>query len=192
MLGGQENLYRKVLTEFIRQLDEEYADLPERVSLLQSNSPSDTFETVHRMTHSLKGVAGNLCLKALTTQAAAMDKPLKKHQLPDEAIQQAFATTLQHTRSEVEHWLAQQADKTVSVTDTNQCGADKQLTESLRQLMAAIENNEFIDDHQLEALGEQLDMHSELWQAVVDALDQFDFEQAADKMSQLLAQLQKS
>lgn len=192
MLGGQETLYRKVLTEFIRQLDEEYADLPEHVSLLQSNSPSDTFETVHRMTHSLKGVAGNLCLKALTTQAAAMDKLLKKHQLPDEAIQQAFATTLQHTRSEVEHWLVQQADKTVPVTGTNQCGANKQLTESLRQLMAAIENNEFIDDHQLEALGEQLDMHSELWQAVVDALDQFDFEKAADKMSQLLAQLQKS
>lgn len=203
MVGGQEALYRKVLQEFLRQLKEEYLQELTFVAQLTEISSADDFIRGHRVAHSIKGVAGNLCMQPLAQSAAQLDQLLKQEQPPSDEMLKNFRQLLDRTDEDVSDWLVKEIEKTAptrSVDSSSESDLSKPgvgaLTAQLELLMGKIRNSQFIDEDELTAISADLSAAGPasadaevLWQSVTDALDQFDFEQAAAALQQLSDQL---
>jgi CheY-like chemotaxis protein/HPt (histidine-containing phosphotransfer) domain-containing protein len=193
LLGGNVELYRKLIGEFLLQLEQDFRPLLPSLHALQADSPAECFAAAQQQVHSLKGVAGNLCLPALTAQASALDRLLKQACLPEAALLQAFATTLERTAVDLDHWLAgQEVPRTAASPASDSEHALRTLHEPLERMLAAIRNSEFIDEARLQPLGRQLPAFAqERWRSIIRAVDDFDFELAAGLLSQLLNELQE-
>ncbi|MFK7159531.1 response regulator [Marinospirillum sp. MEB164] len=171
-LQGDFALYHRLLSRFLVQLEQDTADLPQ--NLAQLATPLD-FEQAQQRLHALKGVAGNLALKHLAEQAGVLDQELRARQAPSAQAIQAFHASCEKTRAQLASWLAQ-SDTQVAELPVVQ----PTLQQALVQLEQAITHNEFIDLAPLQALARQLSGQSLAeWEAVCDALDHFEFEQAA-------------
>jgi len=208
MVGGNAALQRRLIGEFALQLVQEYRPLQAELQMLQAHSPAQRFMAAQQKTHSLKGVAGNLCLPRLAGLASALDRQLKRAQVPDTALQQAFTQALRQSETELQQWLAAQARQqpaastprgtatgsTSTSTSTSDTAASLRMPElytALEDLLAAVRNSEFIDEARLEQLGSQLPASAQShWQEMQQALDNFDFHQAASHLGTLLTDLQ--
>lgn len=201
MIGGQVALYQTILQEYQRQLETEYLPVLGRISGLTEDSPGSEYEKAHRMVHSVKGVAGNLCMLQLADAAAALDAPLKRSELPVAELFDHFSTLLKQSGLEVGLWLdGQKAAQEVSDSGRRSAApvAQEQLVRQLEKLADDIKNSRFIDDAELAGIADQLPAVSSglkdlgvLWQPVQDALDIFDFESAAQALSELRQQIDR-
>jgi|AntRauTorcE11897_2_1112592.scaffolds.fasta_scaffold03815_4 signal transduction histidine kinase/DNA-binding response OmpR family regulator len=194
LLAGNTSLYRKLLQQFLEQSVPEYQSLLPEWKLLDSSSSPEDFTIAQKQVHSLKGVAGNLSLKQLTQIATELDRQLKQALPPENEQLQVFEWSLQETEKTIQQWLKNHSQPETESTSSEE-GVNsnrKQLLDSLQKLMASVQKSEFMDDSHLDTLGRQLpDSHQENWQAFCQALDEFDFEQAENLLSELIAQLQK-
>lgn len=193
MLSGNRALYRKVLSEFLNQLNEDFSELPTQLKSLESSSTTEAFVQAQKGAHSLKGVAGNLALYPLAECASELDRILKRHQAPATAQVARFEEILQQTAASIEQWLEQEMPtesehEPSALEDTHSIGP---LRDDLERLMRAVANSEFVDDAELARLGKQLPEHLDPndWQCLTRALDHFDFDTAQQRLSQLLQQL---
>jgi PAS domain S-box-containing protein len=192
MLSGNRQLYRKVLKEFLQQFDSDYQQLPGKLRHLQTEPSPEAIASLQKLAHSLKGVAGNLALQALAALATSLDRTLKQSEVPTETEASALEQCLQQTTAEIERWLekeesAEQAQPGRSNTQ------NKSVQSDLQALLAAIQNSQFIDESELQALAEQLPEEAhEHWRTLCQALDDFEFEQAAEILSRLILQLTQS
>jgi CheY-like chemotaxis protein/HPt (histidine-containing phosphotransfer) domain-containing protein len=192
MLSGNRQLYRKVLKEFLQQLGSDYQQLPGKLRYLQTEPSPEAIASLQKLAHSLKGVAGNLALQALAALATSLDRALKQSEVPTETEASALEQCLQQTTAEIERWLeneesAEQAQPGRSNTQ------NRSVQSELQTLLAAIQNSQFVDESELQALAEQLpeEAHTH-WHTLCQALDDFEFEQASEILSQLILQLTQS
>ena len=187
LLGGNILLYQKLLSEFLQQLESDYASLSADLQALQSDNSAQALRDAQHLTHSLKGVAGNLALQQLAREAVALDKRLKQSLVPEPERVDDFIYTLEQTRTAIEEWLADQdvPDSTMTVS-----ADDQTLLGELEQILYAIENSEFIDDAQLRLLSQQIPVSLQPdWRLLCQALDAFDYEQAKLQLKQFLQKL---
>jgi len=192
MLGGNLALYRKLLGEFLLQLDRDFLPLLATLRGLGADSPPAHFAAAQQKVHSLKGIAGNLGLQALAAIARELDRQLRQAWVPEARLQQDFAHALEQTAADLTHWL--ERHPLPAARPVAEGGAEpalQALRAALEQLQAAVRNSEFVDERRLEQLGRQLPAFvRDHWPGIVRALDDFDFGQAAGLLEHVQQQLQ--
>lgn len=195
LVAGNETLYKKLLQQFSDQITQDFSAILDLLQQLEQDAdkPADkkTFEPAQRLNHGLKGVAGNLAADALFRISQKIDGQLKQQHGPSkeeiEQLRQVMATTQQ----QIQVYLQQgQNPDRVAATSTTTSSVPSEMTATTRaqldQLKQRITANEYIDDAELEQLGNSLP--SELgpkWQQIINALDLFDFEQALEQLNSL-------
>ncbi len=187
-LDGNVRILQKLLTDFLKQQHE--PPLLAKLQALQPDSPDAAFTATQKLMHNLKGIAGNLSLHRLAQIATELDYQLRRQQPPNPEHLRDYVLSLRHTCSAVTQWLEQQATPpSTATTDTPLNRAS--LLAALHQLLETIQHNQFVDDMHLERLGTQLPSHYQVhWQTIEEALDEFDFEQAGDRVSELIKRLE--
>ncbi len=207
MVGGQYLIYQKILQEFTRQLSDEYMKDVALMELLSEKSAPEEFLAAHRITHSIKGVAGNLCMRPLAEAAAELDQELKRNRPPGSEQLQIFQKLLAQSYTEVNAWLLTQQEAVHASSDSpfslavnagDHSGVSEvNIIARLQVLMAEILNSQFIDESELEEITGELKNHNKedadvLWKTVTQALNQFDFELAASALQRLLNKLESA
>ncbi|MDR9500030.1 MAG: response regulator, partial [Hydrogenovibrio sp.] len=189
-LGGNKALYQKLLVQFDQQLEQEYARLPENVkALTATDDPTQisdtTWQELQQQNHALKGVAGNLAIMALFEQSRKIDLLLKQHQCPSSQQVEDYEQAFKQTQAALN-----QIQSDVSRTHTPSPKTDPSGTADRNQLQALLERirqSEFIEDEELDQIGQQLDArHQNSWTALTQALEDFEFDQAARQLQTIL------
>lgn len=194
LLGGNQSLYARLLSQFAEQLEKVYQPLVEQLQLLQNQGPAEAFDQAQKLVHSLKGVAGNLSLTAIAHQATHLDSLLKQHQPPRQEDIQAYQEALDQLKQELGSYLAEhQTDQQhTRPSESSAQQPDKDLYQKLAGLQESLRQNEYIDEDRLDKLGQAFQNSEQQahWQQLVSALDQFEFDQALRACQFLMTQSQ--
>lgn len=103
-LGGNKELYSKLLKEFIRQLHEEVMPALEK-NLPTQNATLEKWELFRVTIHSLKGVTANLALNALNQSATTVDMQIKQTQKAEQSAIDALHFSIVQTEDAIYRWL---------------------------------------------------------------------------------------
>ena len=196
-LGGNEALLHKLLAQFSEQMQGEYASLPGDLLGLSEQASAEavsptTWDALQKTNHALKGVAGNLALTPLFEQAQIIDQCLKKQALPSKSRVEAFNQAFENTRTGIAQLESPQSSQTASAASETAAPRDA-LIQGLNSLLARVEQSEFIDDDTLSSLQSQLPtQETTAWQALTEALDDFEFDQARPQIEALISRLSAS
>jgi signal transduction histidine kinase/CheY-like chemotaxis protein len=190
-LMSNQTLYQKLLLSFNVQIEKDYLPIVPQLQALSENVPADAFDQVQKTNHALKGVAGNLAVEGLFKHSLEIDLLLKQHQRPTDQQIREFEQALLQTKAEIIAYLmpnkrADQTEQASSSGSVEQISQDtlNQLTQ-LRLKMAA---SEYVDDEWLDKIEKALPNHCLAdWQAMTNALDAFEFEQAETSLEKLIA-----
>lgn len=191
-LVGNQALYQKLLQRLDQQIEQDFSRVALLLEQLKQADASDQFDQVQKQNHALKGVAGNLAVKGLFVLSQQIDLQLKQYQRPSDEQVVEFKQALQKTQTEIRAYLA---SLTVSVPNikTDVSFVEQATLEELEQLKQRLTASEYIDEHQLASLSEKLpSVLYPQWQAVVNTLDNLDYEQAAIALAQLQRALNKT
>ncbi|MBE0469837.1 MAG: Hpt domain-containing protein [Methyloprofundus sp.] len=184
-LAGNKVLYQKLLKRFSEQIQNEYFETLELLKQLSSNASNQKFTAAQRDVHTLKGVAGNLAAEGLFELSKQIDLNLKQNQVPNADLIKQFEQALDQTRTEIAAYLPNQPEPII--TDAASGELDSSMLEKLSQLKQRLLASEYIEDEELNRLGQSLPSHFQsTWQQLVSALDEFDFAQAVEKLSQII------
>ena len=187
-VGGNQALYHKLLGQISSQLEHTYAPMVADLYDCENIEPEVRTGQWQPAMHTLKGMAGNLALSALYTQAQHLDGCLKQGQCPRQEAVAAFASTLLQTQQAI-----QTPFERAGVDDDNPTGQSitAQGLAALTQLQQQVKANEFIDEATLVAITPKVP-HAGLddWQAVMAALESFDFDSAQEALARVLARVQ--
>jgi HPt (histidine-containing phosphotransfer) domain-containing protein len=178
-VGGNQTLYASLLKLFLEQLAQDFASLP---SLLSQLTPTDheQWKQAQFLNHSLKGVSANLAATELTNISTEIDLVLKRHEPLTQVQTHLFQHIFTDTQKAIEHYLS--TDETANTISEN-----SNMILSLQDILSRIQNNELIDDETLNQLSLQIPTELKYhWQTACDALNEFNFEQAAEAVKQLL------
>lgn len=189
-LGGNISLYKRLLGQFTEQLEQEYRPLISQLHALTPKTDAQAFIDAQQIAHSLKGVAGNLGLLEIARLATQIDALLKKNHPPGAALIKAYATEVDQLSQALTDYL-HKLQTTAAIPDLNTGSVQPDIKAGLIQLHHALKQSEFVDDNWLAELGQSFaDIpQQEEWQAMIAALDQFEFEQALMLVERLQAQL---
>jgi PAS domain S-box-containing protein len=194
-LGGNMALYHKLLTQFSQQMSQEYAQLSADLKELAANEDSaqikaTTWEQLQQKNHALKGVAGNLAIQQLFEQSQEIDQRLKQQRIPEAGLVEVFAHTFSQTQRALAETETAAAAPTPSSNEAQAEPSGEAIKSQLTALLERVQQSEFIDDEQLHTLGRQLDTeHQTAWASLTQALEDFEFEQAAHSLQTLLSKL---
>ncbi|MDR9499520.1 MAG: PAS domain-containing protein [Hydrogenovibrio sp.] len=184
-LGGNHALYRKLLKHFGEQLETDYRGIVETLNDLGSDTTKETFETAQQLNHSLKGVAGNLAAQSLFDISQKIDAQLKKQQVPSDAQITQFEQALSQTQQALQNYLADEPSER-NTENTPEQPEPSDLVELEQRILAS----EYIDEDELNAIGKSLpDSVKPLWQELIDALDDFDFDRGIEVLKQITGHL---
>ena len=106
MLNGNAELYKRLLGQFSDQIDTDYSPMVNQLSSLGDNPDENAILVVQKMAHTLKGVAGNLCIPNLAKLATKIDFLLKKQNPPDNDLILLFEKEIQKVMNEIEAYLS--------------------------------------------------------------------------------------
>ncbi|WP_019894755.1 PAS domain-containing protein [Hydrogenovibrio halophilus] len=189
-LGGNKALYQKLLVQFDQQLEHEYAQLPEQLkALAATDDPTQisdtTWQELQQQNHALKGVAGNLAIMALFEQSRKIDLLLKQHQCPSSQQVEDYEQAFTQTQAALTQIQSDASRARTPSPKTDPSGtADRN---QLQALLERIRQSEFIEDEELDQIGQQLDArHQSSWTALAQALEDFEFDQAARQLQTIL------
>lgn len=184
-LAGNKALYQKLLKRFSEQIQNEYLETVELLRQLSSNASNDKFTAAQRDVHTLKGVAGNLAAEGLFELSKQIDLNLKQNHVPNADLIKQFQQALDQTQIEIEAYLPNPSEPII--TDAEGGKLDTAMLEKLSQLKQRMLANEYIEDEELNRLGQNLPSHIQpRWQQVLASLDEFDFAQAVEVLAQLI------
>lgn len=186
-LSGNLPLYQRLLNQFAEQLERDYRPLIDQLKHLPANRDAQAYSEAQKQAHALKGVAGNLGLPQMMQLATQLDAVLKKAQCPEAELIQAYA----HEVDQLAQELRAYRDESKKDPAPSSPAAQSQLNIHLElaTLHQALSQSEIVDDDWLMQLGQELPEPQQLiWQALMTALDQFEFEQAVLFVEQLQAE----
>ncbi|WP_052501544.1 hybrid sensor histidine kinase/response regulator [Thiomicrospira microaerophila] len=190
-LMGNQALYHKLLLRFNAQIEQDYLPIVPQLQALTEHAPADAFDQVQKTNHALKGVAGNLAVEGLFKHSLEIDLLLKQHQRPTDQQIREFEQALLQTKAEIAAYLmpnnlADQTEKSLPSGSVEQISQDT--LNQLAQLRLKIAASEYVDDEWLDKIEKTLPNHCLAdWQAMTNALDAFDFEQAETRLEKLIA-----
>jgi HPt (histidine-containing phosphotransfer) domain-containing protein len=186
LLGQDHRLYAHLLEHFDEQLNETFIPL---VHLLHdlSQGDDDSWVLAQQTAHSLKGVAGNLAANTLAKYATELDTLLKKKIAPPAHLIDLFHEAIISTQTQIRQWISEQTPISTHAPEVRWDRAEMQ--QRLTQLYAQVMNNEFIDERTLSQLNEQFlaTEQAQIWHKIQHALDAFDFDQAQEGLTELMA-----
>jgi CheY-like chemotaxis protein len=188
-LSGNQVLYQKLMAKLATQLAEDYAGLPDDLnSLLVTEQPMPAqWQTLQSLNHALKGVTGNLAVDGLYELSKALDGLLKQQQKPSPDQVNQFTAVFDATLAA----LIADSSKNMFV---NQSGSDAQYQADYSQLqilLKRIKNSEYIDESELAKFSSIVpSKYHQAWLNCQAKLDDFEFEQAAALVQQLMNDLQ--
>lgn len=191
-LMGNVALYRKLLAQFLEQLDRYYGRLAVTLRGLDGKSTAAEFVVAQSLVHSLKGVAGNLALEELATLAGDIDRHLKQRKAPAPTLIDTFETMRLQLSDQIAAYLADPEE----ATDWHQVNTGpidtRPLASRLQALSAAIASSQFISEETLTDIAACLPttLRQTFWPPLESALDGLDFDAAAEALAALRRELE--
>lgn len=192
-LGGNLGLYQRLLGQFMTQLDQNYRPLIQQLQQLTPQAESEAFSAAQRQVHALKGVAGNLGLTKIAGLATTLDAALKKADCPTSELVQAYSDEVTQLAGTLQAYLAQvDLDQAQAPSSSHSLSIHEKLDlqAELTKLHHIFSCSEIAEESWLAQLEQSMPQgQRSLWQEVIAALDEFEFEQAMQLIQQLQAQL---
>jgi HPt (histidine-containing phosphotransfer) domain-containing protein len=186
---SNQTLYQKLLLSFNVQIEKDYLPIVPQLQALSENVPADAFDQVQKTNHALKGVAGNLAVEGLFKHSLEIDLLLKQQQRPTDQQIRAFENALRQTQIEIADYLSPR-DSADQLDRLNLSPAqfNSDILSQLLKLKQLISRSEYIDDEWLDQIEIAVPSRFKAdWQAMTEALDVFEFEQAERRLDKLLA-----
>lgn len=163
---------KKLLFTLLGKFTDEYRSLD---ADLQAHVAKGDFNEAYSLVHTLKGVTGNLGLFALHNAS----KPIESGFRNDKRVAEeypAFVAVLDETIAAVDA-LLKEPEVTASAP------ANGAATEQARkQLMTALKASEFIAQDKLDEWLDALALPQEKRSAIIDAVDELDYEEAISEL----------
>jgi len=103
-MGGNKELYVRLLHEFIRQVREEVMPSLEK-NLPCNEATIEEWELFRSTVHCLKGISGNLALTALHQCATRIDTQIKQSQKAEQSAIDALYLSIIQTEDAIHQWL---------------------------------------------------------------------------------------
>lgn len=191
-LMGNATLYRKLLAQFLAQLDRHYGRLAATLRGLDAKSTAAEFVVAQSLVHSLKGVAGNLALEELAALAGDIDRHLKQRKVPAPTLIDTFETLRLQLSDQITTYLAD-LDKPADGRSLNAGPIDtRPLAARLQALSVAIASSQFISEETLVDIAACLptSLRQTFWPPLESALDGLDFDAAAEALAALRSELE--
>ncbi|MBC2770264.1 PAS domain-containing hybrid sensor histidine kinase/response regulator [Pusillimonas minor] len=191
-LMGNATLYRKLLAQFLAQLDRHYGRLAATLRGLDAKSTAAEFVVAQSLVHSLKGVAGNLALEELAALAGDIDRHLKQRKVPAPTLIDTFETLRLQLSDQITTYLAD-PDKPADGRSLNAGPIDtRPLAARLQALSVAIASSQFISEETLVDIAACLptSLRQTFWPPLESALDGLDFDAAAEALAALRSELE--
>jgi len=165
-LSGNKTLLFTLLGKFT----EEYRTIDADI---QAHVEKGEFTEAYSLVHTLKGVTGNLGLFALHNVSKPIEASLRNDQrIPDSYS--AFIQCVNDTMDAVDALIAEPAVDEVTSSSPNSAAAEQAKV----QLLSALKASEFISQERLDAWLVSLALGQEKQAAIVDAVDELDYETA--------------
>ncbi|WP_338516796.1 Hpt domain-containing protein [Alteromonas gracilis] len=169
-LSGNEKLLYTLLGKFTdeyRTTDKELRALVEK----------GEFDEAYSLVHTLKGVTGNLGLFALHHASKPVESCVRNDKrLPDDYA--VFVACLNETVAAVDALTQAPSDSQPAKAGGASDSAAAQ--QAKKQLLAALKASEFISQERLDAWLDTIGFDSEIHAAIVDAVDELDYEEAVE------------
>ena len=183
-MGGNHKLLRKLLIEFGH-------DYQNGVVRIETSLAAGDYEKVRRLVHTIKGAAGNLGAEILFKVAMELDEPLKQQRLTEDrmlAFRQALTTVLESAAMLLAQEDAQPSNNTAILPLDREklIPLLKELETLLRQGNAKA-GTLFQPIHQV--AGPSL---PKALQQIEEQIDHYEFEEATQQLTALLASLEHS
>ncbi|NMA65768.1 MAG: response regulator [Clostridiaceae bacterium] len=184
-LGGNQKLYRKLLTKFYLIHKYDIAEIKKAVD-------QDDYKTAEIITHTLKGAAGNLGAKAVYLASSNLEKQLKSFEQDQlkplmEHLERVMVQVIDGIAS-IEQG-AEDEDTTIQFDEVN----ITDIYDRLEGLMKLIEDHDMEAADYLESLivGLKDPVWSSLFVSMSEKLEQYDFHGAKHHLSVIISKLKK-
>jgi CheY-like chemotaxis protein/HPt (histidine-containing phosphotransfer) domain-containing protein len=187
--AGNAPFYLKLLHGFKRQLDEEFASLPELLNKMDwHGQPDDPLrQDVKRMTHTLKGLAGTMSAMCLADAVKALDQTLasgdpiagnRREDLCREA-----ASALNQAR--------EQLAKLPPLRDSPAPVPEEEAAPAIQSLLDSLRNSELVNDELLTTVTVFLGHHlgQERAAAFRRLVERFDMDRAAELLDEMAREM---
>lgn len=186
-LNGNAALYHRLLANFSCQLDQDFKPLAYLLKRLATpEALIQDAEQAQTLTHSLKGLAGNLALLRLSDCCHDISKHLTYPSSLHPSHAQAFISVLQETQDTIASYLNQHP---LPTEERHQIDPHE-LHQRLSNLNERIQRSEYIDDEELNLLSPLISSDQrQWWHQLQNALSEFDFDEAQAQLKPLLASL---
>ncbi|ABI37871.1 multi-sensor hybrid histidine kinase [Shewanella sp. MR-4] len=172
--------------QFIKELMKFIAQWPEKSQALQQAISEQDTATIKLLSHSLKGVSGNLGLLQWMSYFAQLEKLTQAESLSFEAME-AIIAKISDSLVEIGDYIESTTVSSASGSELAQSGTDDpaQLLAHIDALLASVVHHSF-DESDLEALTARIDEHLRLSVTIItEALDNFDFDIAHNELLEL-------
>lgn len=180
--ANNEQLYRKLLRRFAQQPLEFAAEM-------QSHIANQDQSTAVRLAHTLKGNAGNIGASVLQLKAGELESDLMAS-LDDNGFSiQMVEDELHKVVQAIQQWLLAETEDAVAETTEDQNGDDEStkanIQAQLQLLHTQLADFDTAAEDTLEKLLSLLPNHQTALENALSALDEFDFEAAAEIIANL-------
>lgn len=159
--SGNESLLMQILEKFIQQY--QHFD-----TLISEHLQQEDLQPAKQQLHTLKGVSGNLGMKALYQACKELEESLANQETdtPLENFLQIFKQTLT---------LIQNLSAKNGIQEIHEAAPQK---DEKALLIAALKRNEFISESRIQSYGQALDLSTEKLNKLKQAIDNLDYTNA--------------
>ena len=165
---------KKLLFTLLGKFTDEYRSLD---ADLQAHVAKGDFNEAYSLVHTLKGVTGNLGLFALHNASKPVESGFRNDKrVADEYP--AFKAVLDETIAAVDTLIKEPESNASAPAPANGAAAEQ----ARKQLMAALKASEFIAQDKLDEWLDALALPQEKRAAIVDAVDELDYEEAISEL----------
>ena len=175
-VGGNENLYQKLLTEFLHNHKHLRKDL--NIYIQQGD-----LDQAARSVHTLKGVSGNIGAERLYNITSEIDSKLKKSEAIDSKLLDEFSLAYNELCQGIKQLNTHQSDTLDTTTGTNE-----EADVNIYQLLDALQKNDASSRSLLDQLNSQLEqaIGPRNLERLSNLVQDYEFEQAAQELGQFL------
>lgn len=159
--SGDESLLLHILEKFIVQY--QYFD-----TLITEQLQQQDFQAATKQLHTLKGVSGNLGMKALYQACKEFEESSANQKMGNTL--EDFLQVFRQTLTLIQSFSAKGSDEKVSEIASHK--NKKEL------LISALKHNEFISENRIDSYGQSLDLSTEKLYELKQAIDNLDYSHA--------------
>lgn len=170
---------KKLLFTLLGKFTDEYRTLDKDLQGLVENQQ---YDDAYSLIHTLKGVTGNLGLFALHNASKPVESAIRNDkELPNDYS--SFVVLLNETVSNIDTLTAEStsdnsANAKASNAPVNSAAAER----ARKQLTSALKASEFISQSTLEEWLSAMGIENEKREAIIDAVDELDYEEALSEL----------